>query len=58
MATTTGEQPPPSLRPGTRLLGYQVLGLLAQGGMAEVYLARKSNGPPVVIKRIVIGRKP
>jgi len=52
LATTTGEQPPPSLKPGTRLLGYQVLGLLAQGGMAEVYLARKPSGPPVVIKRI------
>ncbi|MBI5494711.1 MAG: serine/threonine protein kinase [Deltaproteobacteria bacterium] len=42
----------PSLKPGTSVLGYQVLGLLAQGGMAEVYLARRGAGPPVVIKRI------
>ena len=40
------------LKPGSKLLSYNVLGLLAQGGMAEVYLARKNGAQPVVIKRI------
>jgi serine/threonine-protein kinase len=40
------------LKPGTVVLGYTVLGLLAQGGMAEVYLAVKTGQPPVVVKRI------
>jgi serine/threonine-protein kinase len=46
----------PELQAGQKVLGYSILGLLAQGGMAEVYLARKQGssrgGQPVVLKRI------
>ncbi|MEW5848538.1 MAG: serine/threonine-protein kinase [Myxococcota bacterium] len=44
------------LKAGSRVLGYSILGLLAQGGMAEVYLARKlgapRDAPLLVVKRI------
>ncbi|MFH1807413.1 MAG: serine/threonine-protein kinase [Pseudomonadota bacterium] len=44
------------LLPGQVLLHYRVLGLLAEGGMAEVYLARDLERPPtdqvVVLKRV------
>lgn len=45
-----------SLHPGQSILHYTILGLLAEGGMAEVYLARDHDRPRnkqiVVLKRI------
>ncbi|MFO0618739.1 MAG: protein kinase [Polyangiaceae bacterium] len=43
--------------PPRELGGYELLGLLATGGMAEVFLARKRGAPPeagtVVVKRVL-----
>ena len=36
-----------------RIGRYQVLGYLADGGMAEIFLGREPGGGPVVIKRIL-----
>jgi|GEM_PF-939365 len=47
---------PAELKPGSKLLGYQVLGLLAQGGMAEVYLARRPGTGADLTKAVVIKR--
>lgn len=44
------------LHAGQRLLHYSVLGMIAEGGMSEVYLARDLERPPsnalVVLKRV------
>ncbi len=56
MVATPAESTDEDVPPGTVVLGrYQVLGKLAQGGMAEVYLARQV-GPGGYQKLVVVKR--